>query len=282
MDTKSSQEAVVKYYTRFGSRVGYNLVMGGSKHFGYYDKTHTTEKAAQARFLEKFADLLDLKPGMRLLDGGCGQGVVACYLASRFDVHVTGVTLVPFEVTTSQRRARKLHVIDKTDFMVGDYADPVKSSGKFDRIFTVETLSHAPVVNKVLKNFYSMLKPDGKIVCVEYEFDYDKLSPEEQEMIPFVIQYGGLHGAWQFGPGEFMKNMKSVGFTQIKENDWTAASLPSFRRIRKLAKPVRKVVNIFHLQKHFFNTSIAKYYADMAEQGKFWFKAYTATKPKAK
>jgi sterol 24-C-methyltransferase len=282
MGQKSTQEAVVRYYSRLGSRLGYNLVMRGSKHFGYYDKTHKTERAAQVRFLEKFADLLELKPGMELLDAGCGQGVVACYLAAKYDVRVTGLTLVPFEVKASEKRARNARVADKTEFIIGDYANTLGPSKTFDRIYTVETLSHAPDVERVLRNFYKLLKPGGKIVCIEYECNYDKLSPDQASMIEFAVRYGALHGAKQFGPGEFMQTIRSVGFHDATEYDWTTACLPSFQRIRRLAKPLRNLVDKARLRRYFINTTIARYYADLAEQKKFRFKAYTATKPSKK
>jgi cyclopropane-fatty-acyl-phospholipid synthase len=95
---ENTQVETAKYYSRIGSRLGNLLVMRRSQHFGYYDKKHKTEKSAQDNYHEKFSELLRLKPGMVLLDAGCGQGVVACCLAKNFNVNVTGITIAKHEV----------------------------------------------------------------------------------------------------------------------------------------------------------------------------------------
>ncbi len=274
-----AQKAVQNYYSRIGSRLGYDLVMGGSKHFGYYDPSHTTERAAQQKFLEEFTRLFQPQAGMQILDAGCGQGVVATYVAAQSKAAVTGITIVPFEVESSRRLAAKQGVSDLTIFKLADYADPLNPPQLFDLIYTVETLSHAPDVAAVVRNLYEHLKPAGRLVSVEYEFDYSKFSGKESAMVDFAMQYGALHGARQFAPGQFIRTLQNAGFIDIAEHDWTEACLPSFRRIRSLSRPINTVVEKLGLERHFVNTSVARYYADMAEQEKFWFKAYTATKP---
>jgi cyclopropane fatty-acyl-phospholipid synthase-like methyltransferase len=158
MKQSTTADAVAKYYSRMGSRLGYRLVMKNSQHFGYYDKTYTNETEAQEKFHQEFADLLDLKPGMKILDAGCGQGVVASYLAAHFDVAVTGITITPYEVGSAKRNARSLGVQDRTHFILADYATPPFEIGSFDRIYTTETLSHAEDVAGVLAGFYKLPK----------------------------------------------------------------------------------------------------------------------------
>lgn len=275
---ETTQEAVRRYYSRFGTKLGYNLVMRGNKHFGYYDDVHTTEKSAQANFLKKLVDILDLQPGMRVLDAGCGQGYVATWLAANTGAHITGITLVPFEVDTASKLATKRGVSNKTSFMIADYSELSFDEESFDRIYAVETLSHAPDVKRVLANFYKLLKPSGRLVCVEYEFDSSKFTETDNATLDFAMNKGSLHGARQFDLGTFERSMKSVGFTRLQVYDWTKACLPSFQRIRRLAKPLRPLVTTLGLRNHFINTVVAHAYADWAEQGKFFFKVYHATK----
>lgn len=273
-----AQQAVADYYSRVGTRVGYNLVMGGNKHFGYYDAHHTTEKAAQERFFEKFIDLLDPGRNDYILDAGCGQGLIATKVARVSGAHVTGITVVPFEVGVADRLAHKRRVTHRTHFYIHDYSKPLPKGEKFDRIYAIETLSHAPDVARVLKNLYNHLRPGGKLVCIEYEFDYPKLTGDQKELLDFAKKYGALHGIEQFGCGEFVRSLKRAGFVDIAEEDWTRQVLPSFKRIRRLARPVSAVVSRLRLNPYFVNTTVARGYADMAEQQKFWFKAYSATK----
>lgn len=282
MKNISTQQAVVRYYSRPGSRLGYNLVMRGSKHFGYYDANHTTENTAQVRFLEKFSELLDLAPGMNVFDAGCGQGIIATYVAQHNDVHIEGLTLVPFEVTSAQKRTRKAGVSHKTNFQVGDYADPPYPPESFDRIYAVETLSHAPDVALVIQQFMKLLKPGGKLVCIEYESDISQANDADKQDIEFVRKYGAIHGAYQFDKGQFMSTIQKTGFKDVTEYDWTQNVLPSFRRLRRLARPFVPIVNALGLRRFSINAIAAAKYADWTERGMFFFKAYTAVKPSKK
>lgn len=278
----AANEAVVRYYDKLGSRIGYRLVMRGSKHFGYYDAAHTTEKAAQARVKEKIAEALDLQPGMRVLDAGSGLGVMAAYLAREHDVHVTGITIVPHEIKGARATARRQHAAHATEFVLADFADPPFADATFDRIYTTETLSHAPDVQKVLGQFMRLLKPGGKLICMEYEIDFANLPDGMDHTVDMTMEYGGLHGLRQFAPGMFLGKLRRAGFTDIAEHDWTPNVLPSFQRLRRLARPLARMAQHRALRKRLFNTLVAGYYADLAEDGKFWMKTYTATKPPIK
>ena len=278
MEDVTPQQAVAKYYSRLGSRLGYKLVMGRSQHFGYYDKTHTNEPAAQQKYHQEFAKLLTLKSGMKVLDAGCGQGVVACYLAQQHGVDVTGITVVPHEVSSAEQRAKKLGVQDHTTFILADYAKPPFKPATFDRIYTTETLSHAVDVQAVVEVFMRLLKPGGKLICAEYEFDYDKFGEDGRWAAEFVKRHAAIHGVYQFGPGQFMSKLRAAGFTQVKELDWTRHVAPSYKRLARLAKPIASIVRPLRLQRFFVNAAAADMYAKGAERDAFAYKVYVAAK----
>ncbi len=278
MNRSSSQQTVAHYYSRWESRLGYLLVMKGSQHFGYYDKEHTTEKAAQRNYHEKFAKLLRLKPGMNVLDAGCGQGVVACYLAKNFNVHVTGITITPYEAKAASKMAHKLDLTELAVFKVADYAKPNLPVASFDRIYTTESLSHAEDVQQVLDVLFGLLKPGGFLVCAEYEMDKDSASTRMKQAANFLKEHAAIHGIYQFGKGQFRKALSKSSFVEIEEEDWTQNMKPSFDRLRRLAGPLPKIVKILHIERFFVNTVAAELYADGVEQGVFAYKLYSAQK----
>ena len=267
------------YYSRLGSRLGYRLVMKRSQHFGYYESDTPSETVAQANYHKQFAKLLDLEPGMNVLDAGCGQGVVACYLAETFDVHVTGITITPYEVQSAAHRAEQNSVTNKTTFQLADYADTPRSIGTFDRIYTTESLSHAVDVQAAIDNLASLLKPGGQLVCAEYEMNVDRFDADTKRRAGFVKDYAAINGMYQFGPGQFLSYLKKSGLENIQEIDWTPHMKPSFDRLRRLARPVSAVVNRLGLESHFVNTMAARLYSDGVENGVFAYKVYLAKKP---
>ncbi|HHB81712.1 MAG TPA: class I SAM-dependent methyltransferase, partial [Aliiroseovarius sp.] len=101
-----------------------------------------------------------LKPGLRLLDIGCGWGYMACYLAKTYDVHVTGVSLSRTQLQSCAEFARSLGVEDKVDFRYQDYREV---SEQFDRIYSVGMLEHVgqPKYATYFRKVYENLADDG-------------------------------------------------------------------------------------------------------------------------
>lgn len=74
---KSAKEkisAVRGYFERLGSRLGYDFLLGGAKHFGFYPKgkENISEREAQNLMHDLLAQKLDLKKNQLVLDAGCG------------------------------------------------------------------------------------------------------------------------------------------------------------------------------------------------------------------
>jgi len=76
-----------KVFTNPETKLGFNYVLWGSKHFGFYPtgKADITEKEAQILYQDLVAENLQLKEEQIVLDAGCGQGIVSTYLAKKLD-----------------------------------------------------------------------------------------------------------------------------------------------------------------------------------------------------
>ena len=274
----NNSKTAASYYQKLGSRLGYLLVMRRSQHFGYYDDLHGTEDSAQDNYHNKFIKLLDLHTGMKILDAGCGQGVVATEIAKRHDVEVVGITITPHEVKNATRRASKAGVSSRTSFFVQNYAATNFEDDSFDRIYTTESLSHAKDVNKVLSEFYRILKPGGMLICAEYEMDHKHFDQETKRLADLIREKAAIYAIYQFGKGEFEKTIKSVGFDTLDIKDWTHGVKPSFDRLRRLAKPLAGIVKKLHLENHFVNITAAAMYSNGVENNIFAYKVYICKK----
>ena len=151
-----SHQKVIKYYASLETRLGFNLILRGSKHFGFYPTgtADITEKeSTQIILQDQVAKNLGLKSNQMVLDAGCGQGVVSTYLAQKTRAKIFGITLVAFEVKSAQKLAKRLGVQDKTNYQIMDYAATNFPDNYFDAIYTTETLSHSPDINRTLTEF---------------------------------------------------------------------------------------------------------------------------------
>lgn len=136
--------------TRRGSRhnIAFHYDLGNAFYARWLDSTMLyssalfenegdTLEAAQAQRLDRIAALLDLKPGMKVLEIGCGWGTLAATLARRYGVEVVGVTLSTEQLAFARERAAQWGVADRVDLRLQDYRDV---DGQFDRIVSIEMI----------------------------------------------------------------------------------------------------------------------------------------------
>ncbi|MBB3035255.1 SAM-dependent methyltransferase [Alteriqipengyuania lutimaris] len=118
---------------------------------------------AQEAKLAHIAAKLALEPGQRVLDIGCGWGGMAMFLASRADVHVTGITLSEEQAALARERVAEAGLADKVSIELVDYRDHANAGAKYDRIVSVGMFEH--VGQAQFDSFFrctgKMLKVDG-------------------------------------------------------------------------------------------------------------------------
>jgi cyclopropane-fatty-acyl-phospholipid synthase len=105
----------------------------------YFAKPGCSLDEAQRAKKRHIAAKLQLKPGQRVLDIGCGWGGLALSLARTEDVEVLGVTLSPEQLVVAQQRAKTFGVDKRVRFELRDYRE---LTGKFDRIVSVGMFEH--------------------------------------------------------------------------------------------------------------------------------------------
>ncbi|MGO4743021.1 cyclopropane fatty acyl phospholipid synthase [Serratia quinivorans] len=122
---------------------------------GYWKEAETLEQAQLAK-LKMICEKLQLKPGMSLLDIGCGWGGLAQYAAQNYGVSVYGVTISAEQQKLAQERCQGLDV----EIQLQDYRDLDR---QFDRIVSVGMFEH--VGPKNYDTYFRVaarnLKPEG-------------------------------------------------------------------------------------------------------------------------
>lgn len=126
----------------------------------YFRDPKDSLEQAQLDKKAHIAARLNLKPGMKVLDIGCGWGGLALYLHRHYDVDVLGVALAPDQIEFANERAAELGVSDRVKFELKDYRDV---EGEFDRITSVGLIEHlgTPHYPGFFSKTYELLKPDG-------------------------------------------------------------------------------------------------------------------------
>ncbi|MGY6029782.1 cyclopropane fatty acyl phospholipid synthase [Phytobacter sp. AG2a] len=121
----------------------------------YWKEAQGLEEAQIAK-LTLICEKLQLQPGMRVLDIGCGWGGLAQFMAQRYGVSVVGVTISAEQQKMAQERCAGLDV----DIRLQDYRD---LNEQFDRIVSVGMFEH--VGPKNYATYFAVvdrnLKPEG-------------------------------------------------------------------------------------------------------------------------
>jgi cyclopropane-fatty-acyl-phospholipid synthase len=122
---------------------------------GYWLRAQNLEQAQRDK-LELICRKLQLQPGQRLLDIGCGWGGLARYAAEHYGVSVVGITVSKEQAEYVTRRTSGLPI----EIRVIDYRDMRE---QFDRIVSVGMFEH--VGRRYYKDFFAAadrcLKPTG-------------------------------------------------------------------------------------------------------------------------
>ena len=90
---------------------------------------------AQDNKMRRLCEQLDLQPGMRLLEIGCGWGGFAEMAAAEYGVSVVGVTLSPSQLHYAQQRVAHAGLARQVELRLQDYREV---RGCFDRIASIE------------------------------------------------------------------------------------------------------------------------------------------------
>ncbi len=126
----------------------------------YFTKPEDSLEQAQQNKLRHITAKLDLKPGQRVLDIGCGWGGNALYIASVADVEVVGVTLSVEQHALATQRAKERGLEKRVRFELIDYRNV---QGPFDRIVSIGMFEHVGIdhFQEYFTKIRDLLTPDG-------------------------------------------------------------------------------------------------------------------------
>lgn len=126
----------------------------------YADPAMTLEEAQLAK-MSHVCRKLQLKPGDRVVEAGCGWGGFALYMAKNHGARVKAYNISREQVAYARKNAESLGLADRVEYVLDDYRN---ISGKFDVFVSVGMLEHVgpmhyPVLGQVIDD---CLIPGGR------------------------------------------------------------------------------------------------------------------------
>jgi cyclopropane-fatty-acyl-phospholipid synthase len=108
---------------------------------GYASSPSDDLEALQRNKLDRICRKLELKPGERLVDIGCGYGGLMMHAAEHYGVTTVGITLSRRHYEKGSALVRERGLEGKVAFHLGDYRD---LDGTFDKLVTIGMMEHVP------------------------------------------------------------------------------------------------------------------------------------------
>lgn len=140
-------------------------------HFGFYRRG--MNPLARERMLEEMSvqvfRRLDLRPGMKVLDLGCGLGAPARTLAARHAVAVTAVTKVEWQLVMARALGESRPPLGCVEWKLGDYTDLDLPDGSYQAAFSIEASCHASGASKepFVQECARLLEAGAKLVIAD-------------------------------------------------------------------------------------------------------------------
>ena len=119
----------------------------------YFENGDESLARAQEKKIDHILTKIQLQPGQRLLDIGCGWGALVMRAAQKFGARCVGITLSRKQFEWASERVRQAGLQDRVEIRLQDYRDV---PGPFDRITSVGMFEHVGL--KHLEAYFARMR----------------------------------------------------------------------------------------------------------------------------
>lgn len=203
-----------------------------SAHFdGAGDKADQPLREAQLAKVRRALRMVQLQPGQRVLEIGCGWGALAELATTEFGASTTGVTLSTEQLAFAQARMQRLGTAERADLRLQDYRDI--TDGPFDAICSIEMVE---AVGRAYWPTYfqsvaRLLKPGGR-ACIQSIVIADRYFERYLQSTDFIQQYIFPGGCLPC-PSEFRTQAERAGLVVEDEFAFGADYAETLKRWRE-------------------------------------------------
>lgn len=205
---RRDQAAIAHHYDV--SNAFYELILGSAMTYtcAVYPTVDTTLEKAQYTKHDLVARKLDLQPGMRLLDVGCGWGGMVLHAAREYGVKALGVTLSQRQAEWAQAAIAHAGLSHLAEVRHMDYRDVPEE--QFDAVSSIGLTEH--IGERELPNYFSRLldklRTGGRLLNHCITRPNNKARARAGRFIDrYVFPDGEL-----VGPGHLVSVMHDTGF----------------------------------------------------------------------
>jgi ubiquinone/menaquinone biosynthesis C-methylase UbiE len=184
---------------------------------------------------------------------------------------VTGITIVPKQVETMQKKLLKKSVRN-VDFLLADYLTMPFADNSTDVVWAFESVCHANDKLLFYKEAFRVLKPGGILVMAEYLRNERPMAETKEALLKEIFHKWAIPDLDTLD--EHQAHAAKAGFASFKNSDVTKHVIKSYKNLRETCRRYNKLSSVLHslrlisaIQHNNMLSSLKQ--ADAIEQGVF-------------
>ncbi|MDW8273920.1 MAG: class I SAM-dependent methyltransferase [Chitinophagales bacterium] len=172
-----------------------------------------------AHLLTYQIEAMQLRPGMKAVDAGCGVCRPAIFFAQKADIEVHAVTVSKVQYDKSIENISSAGLQDKVKVFLGDYheLESLLPHDAYDVVFFLESFGHSPNHARAIDSAWSVLKPGG-LLYIKDLFRREPLQPEHEAKIEREIQK--INQAYRYNIADLYQVLK-----HIRKRGWIVSKI---------------------------------------------------------
>lgn len=171
--------------------------------------------------------------GMKVLDIGCGGGILSESLAKQGAI-VTAIDVVEKNIAIAKTHAEQNNL--QINYQLSTVEDMAQSGQTFDIVFNMEVVEHVANVESFMRSCNSLVKPNGMqfVASINRNWLAFIVAIFGAEYVTGLLPKGTHHYAKLVKPSELLSLLKADNFELSAD---TGVAVNPFNRSMKLIKP---------------------------------------------
>jgi 27-O-demethylrifamycin SV methyltransferase len=211
----------------------WQYLLGEDLHYGYFAGADRSLSEATNALTQLLAQNTALKPGLNVLDVGCGTGNPALMLARDYQASVLGISTSEIGIDRAKARALRENIDHLVRFELRDGTATGLDAESFDRVWVMESSHLMPRKDLLLKESFRVLRPGGRLVLCDIvllrSVPFSELLTLQRD-ITILDQVFGRANMAQLS--QYARWAKEAGFQNILETDISRETMLTFERWR--------------------------------------------------